>query len=240
MDYRNKLYKKYHSTHTGHLYAEQVGFSASSSATWERYFAGFFPQNKEAAVLDIGCGSGDFITWMNRLGYTNTSGIDISEEQIALAKKFGAKHVEVADLLSYLPKHKKEFDVIIARDVLEHLTKEEVLGVLENIYGALKDGGVFIAQTVNAKNWMWGRLRYGDFTHELAFTQESISQILRAENFSDIKIYSQRPVVHGIFSCVRWLAWMLFEYLIKIVLFIETGTPSAIVTQNLIVAAWKK
>jgi 2-polyprenyl-3-methyl-5-hydroxy-6-metoxy-1,4-benzoquinol methylase len=270
MNYRDKFYKKYVSTQTSLLYGEaSLDELRKQFPTWQRYFGRFLPQDKNAKILDLGCGNGGFVWWLQKIGYQNTEGVDISEEQVETARKLGIKNIRQSDIKKFLnirtsdvpnidvnvrtsevPKidgnnirgsvlRKLKYDVIFMRDVLEHFNKEEVLDILELVYQSLKKGGVFIAQTVNAENLLWGRLRHGDFTHELAFTEESITQILTVVGFREIKIYPQRPVIHGLKSLIRFILWKYIELELKFYLLIETGSAKGIFTQNLIIFARK-
>lgn len=240
MDYQRKFYRKYRSTHTAYLYSKETMQDVKNQFhAFHAYFGRFLPENEDAKILDAGCGNGEFILWLRSLGFSEAIGVDISEEQISAAKALGIKNVQCVDVLEFLSARKDTFDMIVGRDILEHFSKEKILDVVENIHASLKSGGVFISQTVNAENLLWGRLRHGDFTHELAFTAQSIAQILRVAGFREIAAYPQRPVVHGVKSAIRFVLWRAFEMLMKFYLLIETGGSKGIFTQNIIIRAKK-
>ena len=127
--------------------------------------------------------------------------------------------------------------MIFARDVLEHLNKDEILELVDLIIGALKPGGAFVSQTANAENALWGRLRHGDFTHDLAFTRSSMRQLLLVTGFDSIRIYPQRLVVHGLASFVRRVLWWCIEMVLHMYLLVETGSAGGIFTQNIVTKA---
>jgi 2-polyprenyl-3-methyl-5-hydroxy-6-metoxy-1,4-benzoquinol methylase len=240
MNYRDKFYSKYVSAHTRQLYGEQsLDDIKKQFPVWQKYFGRFLPLDKNAKILDLGCGNGGFVWWLQKIGYQNTEGVDISEEQVQQAEKLRIENIFHGNFLEFLKNKKEVYEVIFARDVLEHFNKEEILDALGAIFVSLKKGGVFIAQTVNAENLLWGRLRHGDFIHELAFTKESITQILTVTGFNEIKIYPQRPVIHGLKSLIRFILWKYIELELKFYLLIETGSAKGIFTQNLIAVARK-
>lgn len=245
MDYRDRLYAKYASEHTGRLYGEtSLADIRAKFPALQKYFGDWLPiQNgvvlTSARLLDIGCGNGDMLYWLQSKGYEFAEGIDRSPEQVELGKKLGINGIIEASIEEFLPKHPASYYFISARDVLEHFKKDELLPLLDQIHSALKPGGVFVAQTVNAQNPLWGRLRHGDFTHENVFTDSSIRQVLLAAGFGEIEIRPQRPVVHGLFSAVRAALWWAIEIKLHIYLLIETGSPRGIFTQNLLVCAKK-
>ncbi len=240
MDYREKLFDKYVSVHTAGLYkVTSLGEIKKRFAVWRAYFGRFLPENKQTNVLDIGCGNGGLIYWLQQLGYKNSLGIDISAEQIKLGKSLGIENIKLADLVEFLQDKKQVYDLIFARDLLEHFRKEEVMEVLELVSKALNKDGKVIIKTPNAESPFAGRYRYGDFTHEVAFTQNSLAQVLRAVDFEKIRSYPQGPVIHGFKSALRYFLWKIIEAFLRIYLLIETGNARAILTQNLIVAAEK-
>jgi len=241
MNYKDKFYSKYVSVHTSRLYGEIfLGDIKRQFPVWQKYFGRFLPEDKKAKIIDLGCGNGGFIYWLQQIGYQNAEGIDISAEQIEAGQKLGIKNIRQADIKEFLiTQLPNNYDVIFMRDILEHFNKEEVIDILDFIYASLKQNGRFICQTVNAENLLWGRLRHGDFTHELAFTEDSIRQILRLIGFQNISVYAQRPVIHGLKSLIRAVLWKYIELEIKFYLLIETGSAKGIFTQNLIAVAYK-
>lgn len=240
MNYRDRIYGEYVSGHAGHLYGEVTLESLRRQYPfWEAYFGKLLPESREAAIVDLGCGEGGFVHWLREKGYGKASGIDVSPEQVARGKALGIEGVVLGKIEDFLPAHSGEYDCIVARDVLEHFRKDEILPLLDAMFGALRPGGVFIAQTVNAESPFWGRLRHADFTHEGAFTKESIAQVLRASGFAGIEVFPQRPVAHGLKSFLRRFLWQVMELRNKTYLLAETGSADGIFTQNLIVKAQK-
>ncbi len=236
MNYRDKFYQKYASIQTSQLYGEaSLDKIKKQFLAWQSYFGKFLPKDKNAKILDLGCGNGGFVYWLQQIGCQNVDGIDISEEQIESAQKLGIKNIQQADIKEFLMDKKNIYDIIFARDVLEHFNKEEIIDVLDIVFNSLKQGGKFVCQTVNAENLLWGRLRYGDFTHETAFTKESASQIFYISGFKNIKVYSQLPVIHGAKSFIRFILWKFIEICLKFYLLIETGSAKGIFTQNIII-----
>jgi 2-polyprenyl-3-methyl-5-hydroxy-6-metoxy-1,4-benzoquinol methylase len=238
MDYKKKFYEKYVSTHINQIYGPVSREDLKHQFIFnDAHFGSLVPRDKSAAILDIGCGNGSFVLWLEKIGFRNVFGIDISPEQIMQGKNLGIKSIAVADFREFLKEHLGTYDMIFARDVLEHLDKEEILDILDLVRGALKLGGAFVSQTANAENLLWGRLRHADFTHDIAFTSLSMRQLLLMTGFGAVAIYPQRPVVHGFFSLVRRVLWHCIEIALRLYLLIETGSANGIFTQNIITKA---
>lgn len=78
--------------------------------------------DKNIKILDIGCGTGEVIGYINKLGYMNTFGLDISLTLSKISKNKVINSIMVADAIS-LPFKANEFDFVIISDVIEHLPK---------------------------------------------------------------------------------------------------------------------
>ncbi len=201
----------------------------------------YFPKNRSASIIDLGCGSGALISLAKQMGYTNIVGVDRSQEQVAAAQQLGITEVRQGDLFDYargLPDASQ--DVIVAFDVIEHLSKNELITFVKEVLRLLRPGGRWILHTPNAESPLFGRIRYGDYTHELAFTQKSIRQLLLSVGFSQISVYENQPSVHGLASAIRYVVWKLLRTFLSIYLMAETGERHGIFSQNLLAVAFKE
>jgi 2-polyprenyl-3-methyl-5-hydroxy-6-metoxy-1,4-benzoquinol methylase len=198
------------------------------------------PTDRHSRVLDVGCGSGELIAQLRRMGYAEVAGIDRSAEQVALAHRLGRPEVVHGDVHAYLAANKGRYDVITATDVLEHFDRDEVLELLDAIFGALPPGGRLIAQVPNATSPFFGNYAFGDFTHRSVFTARSVNQICRAVGFAEVTVYPVAPFAHGLVSWLRSIIWTVIAGALKLALASETGQLRGhLVTQNLFFAAVK-
>jgi 2-polyprenyl-3-methyl-5-hydroxy-6-metoxy-1,4-benzoquinol methylase len=228
---RGRLYESYVSQHSG------PGSADVTLMVYRRDIRPRLPSRSAGPVMDIGCGSGHLVRCLLDDGYDAT-GIDISPEQVALAHENGIWQVVHGDYLGLLRDRPGQLGAVTAIDVLEHLTKHEVLSTFEAAAAALRPGGSFIARVPNAVSPFGGHIRYGDFTHETWFTALSVRQIAAAAGFGPVQVIDCPPPVHGIASAVRATAWKPVSGLFKLALAAETGAIRGhIVTQNLSFAA---
>ena len=92
---------------------------------------------------------------------------------------------------------------VTATDVLEHLTKHEVLDTFDRVASALIPGGLFVARVPNADSPFGGHIRYGDFTHESSYTARSVRQLAAAAGLRSVAVLPCPPVAHGLVSSAR-------------------------------------
>ncbi len=241
MDYREKFYAKYVTSNTLPLYGRlSIKDIKRQFTIWNKYFYKFLPKDKQASVIEVGCGNGGLIYWLHSIGYVNSSGIDASLEQVEYAKSLGIEKVSQADLTVFLKDKIESYDVIFMRDVIEHFNKNEIIDILDMTNRALKKGGALIIQTPNGAGIFGSRYRYHDFTHEISFAENSLRQILIMNNFSGLKFHETKPVISGIKSFIRVVLWKLLRLGLQFYLLVETGSSENILTQNIIVAGYKK
>jgi 2-polyprenyl-3-methyl-5-hydroxy-6-metoxy-1,4-benzoquinol methylase len=233
--FKEIIYSSYVSTHNKNLYGE------SSLAKFERnfpalnfHFKRHLPAAKDAAILDIGCGDGGIVYWFTTLGYTNAMGVDISQEQIDNGNRMGIKNLHCGDLIDFLTNSGKKFDFIIARDVIEHFTRNEVFEILALISKSLNPNGRFVMQVPNGQGFFYTSVFYGDYTHEMAYTITSVNQIILNTGFRKSACFPTGPVPHGLVSTIRYNLWRMKVAQLKFWKMVETGNANGIFTQNLI------
>jgi SAM-dependent methyltransferase len=188
-------------------------------------------------ILDGACGNGSLVSWLHSCGYGNATGVDLAPEQVDVAKSLGIVGVEQGDFRDRLRGSSGTFDLVILRDVLEHFSKEDILAVLDDVALALKPGGSLLLHVPNAESPFFGRIRYGDFTHETAFTPSSLEQVLRACGYARIDIYPSEVAATSFRSRVRLVLWRLLAGIYRSMVFVEVGRRPSVVTQNLLALA---
>ncbi|MFZ3301098.1 MAG: methyltransferase domain-containing protein [Microgenomates group bacterium] len=108
--------------------------------------------NKNIKILDVGCGTGETLTFVNKI-YPNSDlyGIDNSDMAIKYAKSRGHKKIykRVADKLKF---QSNFFDYILFLDVLEHIEDDQK--AINEAKRVLKKGGKIII-TSPALSFIW-------------------------------------------------------------------------------------
>jgi SAM-dependent methyltransferase len=236
---RDRLYARY----TRRPIPAVPSTAGGSSAHYlRRLVRRHFPETRSADIVELGCGEGQLLRVLRALGYVHAVGVDRSPDQLARARAVGdGISVEQNDALVYLRSvAASSKDVVVVLDMLEHLRREEVLALLDEAHRVLRPDGRIVLHTVNAGSPFFGRIRYGDLTHELAFTPASLRQVFDLCGFRDACFFEDDPVVHGARSGVRWLLWWFVRTSLAACLTVETGgPPDAIFTQGFVALAFR-
>ncbi len=241
-DFRSRIYRHYVNSREHALAPVTMDGLRPRAPYLNKLIRDHFPADRNAAILDLGCGHGVLIHFARLAGYANIRGVDGSPEQVEAARQLGVAGVEEGDLLAALSDEKDEsIDVVAAFDVIEHFTRDELLGFVDQVRRVLKKNGRWIIHTTNGESPFFGRTRYGDLTHEMAFTKKSINILLRSSGFSNVRCFEDAPIPHGLKSAVRWVLWKVIRFLLRIYIAVETGDTAerAIFSQNFLVVAEK-
>lgn len=104
-------------------------------------------QNRDARLLDCGCGDGGFTLMMaERMGTREINAIDAMKEHVDIARAKGIQASQ-GDLNEKLPFEDESFDVIHAGQIIEHLHQTDAF--VREIRRTLKTGGYAIISTPN-------------------------------------------------------------------------------------------
>ena len=240
--YRKILYDSYLSSQ-GEAAADVLAAHLRVRANHcQRILNDFFPPDRDARILELGCGYGALLHYAMAAGYHDIRGVDNSPEQLAAAHQLGITCAVEGDCIDFIGKEAdNSLDVIVSLDLIEHFDKPEVCGLVAEVARALKPTGRWILHCPNGESPFGGRVRWGDFTHELCFTQHSLRQLLHAYGFGRVECFEDGPIAHGPKSAVRFVLWRLVRFALRVWLVAETGQvdQAPIFTQNLFCVAYK-
>ena len=117
---------------------------------WKKFLQ-MLEVEREAAVLDIGCGRGEFTMRVaEKIGTKNIFGVDLNLRELKLA---GSKGIETyhCNLNKHLPFKNEMFDVVVSQQVIEHLFDVDLAA--KEIYRVLKPTGYTVISTENLSSW---------------------------------------------------------------------------------------
>src|SRR5262245_17012674 len=120
-----------------------------SAADYDVNVAQHLFQNRDARIVDVGCGWGQFVWWLRNRGYVKIEGIAVGNEQVRQCEGLGLKVQQVSDSAAFLREFEGQFDIVSMHHIIEHVETAEGLKLLRAAHSCLKPGGRIIIQTPN-------------------------------------------------------------------------------------------
>ncbi|HEY8994559.1 MAG TPA: class I SAM-dependent methyltransferase [Lacunisphaera sp.] len=171
------------------------------------------PAERDAPILDVGCGRGYALQDLASLGYVNLQGIDTDAGQAAFARAQQLKVSHVAQTEAFLADKPAAYAVILLMDVLEHVPREAQSGFLDAIARSLRPGGRLICTVPNAGSAIASFWLHNDYTHQWSFTADSLSALFEQSGFQNARCtgieFSLRPRFLFWLPVPRTVAWWL-------------------------------
>lgn len=177
-------------------------------------------------VVDLGSGTGELCQLAVEGGAASVVGVNLCAEEIAFARTRVTAEFHQGDVVVYLEgRAPASVDRIYALNLLEHLSKEDLVRLLEAAHRCLRPGGLLVAMVPNATSPFGGMTRYWDITHQNAFTPSSVRQLARLTGFGDGAEFREcGPVPHGVVSGLRYGLWQLIRLVIRGYLMVELAS----------------
>jgi ubiquinone/menaquinone biosynthesis C-methylase UbiE len=163
-------------------------------------------------VLDVGCSTGDFSTFLSKK--IDYDGVDNDKERIDYANK-NYKGTFIYSRGENLPFKDKTFDYVILTEVLEHVPNP--LELLKECNRVLKSGGKIVGSTPNATDFnriikSLVRKSHGSLEHLFVFGSFEMKTILEVVGFKNIKILFTLFCLNIYKLKIRWgssfLSWL--------------------------------
>ena len=175
------FYRKW-ATEYDHEMLDQLGYTSPTKIA--RQLSDQLPDT-DAAVFDIGCGTGLTCTFLAEKGYTKLDGIDISPDMIRVAGERGIyRELLVGDVNQALERDDASYDAVISSGTFTH--GHVGPAPIDEIFRILKPDGI-LACTVHLDLWE----ALGFRSKFAALVEQGIAQLINAEQGS---YYKDGPV----------------------------------------------
>ena len=193
------------------------------TVTYDRLLASHLETRRAQKIVEVGCGPGVFQRYLNKKGFTDSVGVDLSENYLKICKEQGLNVIK-ADALEWLAsKPSSSIDVIIAIDFIEHLNKESFVIFLDLVYNVLTPNGIFIFRGPCGDSPFAGLNFNNDITHETLFTTTAFNALIRMCKLKVVEFKDEYPsnISKGRWWRVPWSR--LIRYLVQKTIFWSTG-----------------
>jgi O-antigen chain-terminating methyltransferase len=147
-----------------------------------------------APVVDLGSGRGEFLVLLKEAGIA-ARGVESNAQMVQAARARGLD-VTRGDLLEFLrAQEQAALGGVFAAQVAEHLTPAVLQAAIREAHRALRPGGLLILETVNPRSLVGFLEVYNrDLTHERPLHPETLSFVVAAQGFSEVRIELRSPV----------------------------------------------
>jgi len=142
-------YYSQNSATQGLYFSYQAGKAVLSQVEWS------VKLRKTRNVLDYGCGPGHFISELLRISRDGQKcfGLDFSRESVDEVKQKYSSHERYggAEWVKELPSPFQDtsMDLVFALEVVEHLSDDQLQGMMREVYRLLTPGGYIVITTPN-------------------------------------------------------------------------------------------
>lgn len=186
----------------------------------------FMKKQKLHDILDVGCGTGKLVEYLNSYGF-EAKGCDLYDQALNKAKKINKTNTIVKSDATKLPFKNNSFDLITGISLIEHLSKKNGILFIKQARRILKQNGYIFLITPNFNSPLRFILRekwfgYSDPTHINFFTPFSLANLLKD---------------HGFYNPIFWFKIGNYEGLVKHILF---STPLCFIRDSFWIAAQKR
>ncbi|MCK5803802.1 MAG: class I SAM-dependent methyltransferase [Lentisphaeria bacterium] len=203
------------------------------------YWPIFRGWKRDARIIELGCGSGELLAYLGERDFVNAAGIDVSAEQIERAGERGVA-AETGDVMDFLRHRRDQYDHVLAVDLIEHFTKDELFVLIPLIHAALRPGGSLFVQTPNGAGLFAPQIIHGDLTHMTILSEESFQQLVRLHGFGAVEFSETGPVPQGVKGRIRHFLWFLFRSVFSFAKRCESGRWQQLWSANMICHCQRK
>jgi len=238
MGYRERFYE-YQTICRGSLEPKQlIGKFDRMASYYKSRIGKYLPEDRFVSIVDVPCGYGNFLYFLNKLGYKNFSGYDLDPNQVRLAQSIGLPAFEknIFDVF----KSEKKYDVISSLDFLEHLSKDDALKFLDDCYKSLKTGGTLILRTPCADGFFGAHDASNDITHDWNMSSNMMKSILEMCGYKSIEILEERPQPENLIQIIRWLLYWPARWLFNLLCILLALRPPKVLSRSMIIVAHKE
>lgn len=157
-------------------------------------YAAWLPADRDAAILDVGCGPGRVLAFLAARGYRQIEGFDRDPDAVRAAQARVAAPVTIEDdWARFLDSRTRAFDLIVLKDVIYYLPRAEVVDALRAVRRALKPGGRVIVEVFNGAAYTGPFVAYKDDGILWIPTEHVLASFLDRAGFSAVSVHAHVP-----------------------------------------------
>ena len=179
--------------------------------TWKHRETISFFKSFAGSVLDVGCGTGNFLHYARARGW-RVKGIDFDADAIRAGQEvFKLSDLEVADLAGFRKRHPGDrFDLITFFDVLEHIDNHR--NFMEGVRALAKPRGYIAMSMPYGKHAAWLMRNDVPPRHLTRWTRRALRMFLEREGFDLVEMKRVTEGIRFIILKLRFKYGRLFSF----------------------------
>lgn len=198
--------------------------SLNGRGAYELNYRRHLPADKQAPLLDIGCGSGEFLAYLEQLGYHNLRGVDINPACVDASRRRTHAVIEHSpDLEAYLRGVRDTFALITLKSVIAHFPRNRAVAYLRAMRDALAPTGTLVVETFNASRWTGPYVLFNDLTHEWAYTEYTLKDILESAGFRVMELEGEQLPIRRLSTLLFHGTQWVWSNVLRSVYLVERG-----------------
>lgn len=174
---------------------DQVALKAKHIRQYDQEFAGLSGATPRMSVLEIGCGTGIFLRYLESKGYRRIAAVDTDEGLRSSLAGLGVADIHFGDVFAIAEAHwpGERFDRIALFDVIEHIEPDALFAFMERLGGLLAKDGRIVLRAPNVTS-PWGvKMFFDTFDHVTPITPGRINELARMTGYEVLGIHEQVP-----------------------------------------------
>jgi len=160
------------------------------------------------SCLVLGCATGMLCYYLREQKGCQVVGIDTNAKLLDIAKKNVGAEFVLGEATEYAASCDRKFHVVFLMNILEHISRRKVIGMLKELRRLLTDGGFVVIRTPNLNNLLGAAHFCSDFTHCTPLTEASLAQVAREAGYTHVEFCNQfrmQSLSGKVRACLNWL-----------------------------------
>jgi 2-polyprenyl-3-methyl-5-hydroxy-6-metoxy-1,4-benzoquinol methylase len=178
---------------------------------------------RTSKILDIGCGGGFFLNFLQKAGYKCCSGIDLDPVAIEACHRHVTDRAFCVDATTFLGESSEKFDLIVSNHVIEHFPRPRALELLCAMKARLSNDGGICITVPNAMTPWAGFHLYNDPTHVRLYTPQTLEELLLEAGLKRISVRGEGPAPYDVPTLGRYLLWRIRRRWLSFLFAVDVG-----------------
>lgn len=183
---------------------------------YEANFRHFLPEDRNSAILDLGCGQGDFVRYLHGLGYRNITAVDIDQQSIDALQAVEGVSAHRLEIGKELPAALAgPWDLIVAKQMIYYLDRREAASLARSFARSLSGNGHLIVEIFNGSLLSSGFTAQKDPGILTAYTELGLKRLLEGNGLQVEQLFGANAGSGWLYRTLRKI-WVGFYRLLLI------------------------